>query len=37
MLDVDFANDAISIYSNLTIENNLIFYPNTDEEKVNEI
>jgi len=33
MLDVDFANDAVGIYSNATIQNNLIFYPENNEEK----
>ena len=36
MLDVDFAKNAVGIYSNATIQNNLIFYPDEDEDK-NEI
>lgn len=37
MLDVDFANDALSVYSNLTLQNNLIFYPENNDEKNTEI
>jgi phage pi2 protein 07 len=33
MLDVDFANDTVGIYSNATIQNNLIFYPENNEDK----
>jgi len=33
MLDVDFANDIVGIYSNATIQNNLIFYPEKNEDK----
>ena len=33
MLDVDFANDALGVYSNLTLQNNLIFYPEKDTEQ----
>lgn len=33
MLNVDFANDTVGIYSNATIQNNLIFYPENNEEK----
>ena len=38
MLDVDFANDTIGIYSNATIQNNLIFYPenNEDNKEINK-
>ena len=36
MLDVDFANEALGVYSNLSLQNNLIFYPETDSNQ-NEI
>jgi hypothetical protein len=34
MVSVDFANDTTSIYSNLTLKDNLIFYPDIEEEKM---
>ena len=37
MLDIDFANDALSIYSNLTVQNNLIFYPDSEDNKKGEL
>lgn len=33
MLDVDFAKETVGIYSNMTLQNNLIFYPDTNEDK----
>ena len=33
MLDVDFAQETVGIYSNMTLQNNLIFYPDTNEDK----
>jgi len=33
MLDVDFANDALGVYSNISLQNNLIFYPEIDSEQ----
>lgn len=34
MVSLDFANDTTSIYSNLTLKDNLIFYPDTEEQKM---
>jgi len=34
IVSMDFANDTTSIYSNLTLKDNLIFYPDTEEQKM---
>ena len=34
MISMDFANDTTSIYSNLTLKDNLIFFPDTEEQKL---
>ena len=31
LLDLDFANKTMNVYSNLNIENNMIFYPSSNE------
>ena len=33
MLDVDFANKTLGVYSNLNIQDNIVFNPNTDDSK----
>ena len=33
ILDADFKNEALSVYSNMSLQNNLIFYPDEDEDK----
>jgi hypothetical protein len=34
MVSLDFANDTTSIYSNLTLKDNMIFYPDSQEQKM---
>ena len=33
MLDVDFANKTLGVYSNLNLQDNIVFNPNSDENK----
>ena len=34
MVSLDFANDTTAIYSNLTLKDNMIFYPDNEEKKM---
>ena len=34
MISIDFAKETASIYSNLTLKDNLVFYPDAEEEKM---